>query len=56
MYTYYFNIFEDPNYPIIENREQFNIFLVDEMLPPPKRKLYPSSEPELNELYKYIEY
>ena len=46
----YPQVFKEPTYPIVENRVLFTIPLVDSMIPPPKRKLYPLSKPELEEL------
>ena len=46
----YPQVFKGPTYPIIENRVPCTIPLVDSMIPPLKRKLYPLSEPELEEL------
>ena len=46
----YPQVFKEPTYPIIENRVPFTIPLVDSTIPPPKRKLYPLSELELEEL------
>ena len=46
----YPQVFNEPTYPIIENRVPFTIPLVDHTIPPPKRKLYPLSELELKEL------
>ena len=46
----YPQVFKEPTYPIVDNRVPFTIPLVDSMIPPPKRKLYPLSEPELEEL------
>ena len=43
----YPKVFEEPSYPIFENRAPFEINLFDPVKPPPKRKLYPLSEPEL---------
>ena len=43
-------VFAEPTYPITENRVPFKIPLVDEKKPPPRRNLYPLSEPELTEL------
>ena len=46
----YPQVFKEPTYPIIENSVPFTIPLVDSMILPPKRKLYPLSKPELEEL------
>ena len=48
--VWYPQVFKEPTYSIIENRVPFTIPLVDSMIPPPKRKLHPLNEPELEEL------
>ena len=47
----YPQVFKELTYPIIENRVPFTIPLVDSTIPPPKRKLYPLSKLELEELW-----
>ena len=48
--VWYPQVFKGPTYPVIENRVPRTIPLVDRMIPPLKRKLYPLSELELEEL------
>ena len=48
--VWYPQVFKELTYPIIENRVPFTIPLVDSIIPPPKRKLYPLIELELEEL------
>ena len=43
-------VFDEPQYPITANRTPFTIELVDPALPPKRRKLYPMSSLELDEL------
>ena len=43
-------VFDEPSYPITANRTPFTIELVDPALPPKRRKLYPMSSLELDEL------
>ena len=49
--VWYPQVFKEPTYPIIENHVPCTIPLVDNMIPPLKCKLYPLSEPELEELW-----
>ena len=44
-------VFDEPQYPITANRTPFTIELVDPALPPKRRKLYPMSSLELDELH-----
>ena len=48
--VWYPQVFKELTYPIVENRVPFTIPLVDSTIPPPKCKLYPLSELELEEL------
>ena len=48
--VWYPQVFKEPTYPIVENCVLFTIPLVDSTIPPPKRKLYPLSKLELEEL------
>ena len=47
-------IFAEPSYPITDNRVPFTIPLIDPSVQPKKRKLYPMSSLELEELQKQI--
>ena len=45
-----YQVFKEPTFPIVDNRVPFTIPLVDSTIPLPKRKLYPLSKLELEEL------
>lgn len=43
-------VFAEPKYPILKGRDPFRIRLTDESVQPARRKIYPLSELELQEL------
>ena len=47
-------VFAEPTYPIVKWHDPFQIKLLDELVQPARRKIYPLSELELQELWSQI--